>query len=102
MHLAVPKPLTFAPLAETLSIQADMIINGILPLEQMRDYILPCAMITRRIPRATFNSLYGLDLKWRSENGQALTWVDLAFQTLTEHAMKRVSNTRMQRHELTW
>ncbi len=32
-------------------VQADMIINGILPLEQMRDYLLPCAMITRRIPR---------------------------------------------------
>ena len=67
-----------------------MIINGILPLEQMRDYILPCAMITRRIPKATFNALYGLDLSWRSEAGSALTWVDLARQTLTEHATKRV------------
>ena len=67
-----------------------MIINGILPLEQMRDYILPCAMIARRISRKTFNEVYGLTLTWRSEDGSALTWVDLARQVLTEHATKRV------------
>lgn len=45
-----------------VSSKAEMIINGILPIDQMKDAMLPIAVITEKIPAYVFESLYGIML----------------------------------------
>lgn len=48
--------------------KADMIVNGILPIDQMREYMAPVALVCRRIPRQAFSLAYGLhDLRPRPD-----------------------------------
>nr|CAI5837863.1 unnamed protein product [Callosobruchus analis] len=42
--------------------KADMIINGILPIDQVKDYIPPINVITSRIPRNIIEAQYGISL----------------------------------------
>lgn len=43
-----------------VSNKAEMVINGILPIDQMHDYVGPVRLIVNRIPKAFFEDLYGL------------------------------------------
>ncbi|XP_032666870.1 large subunit GTPase 1 homolog [Odontomachus brunneus] len=42
--------------------KAEMILNGILPIDQMRDHVPPVALLTTLIPRHVLEDLYGLIL----------------------------------------
>jgi len=39
----------------------DMVCDGILPIDQMKDYRPPIALVCQRIPRRVFELLYGID-----------------------------------------
>ena len=41
--------------------KADMVVNGILPIDQLREYLPPVALVCRRIPRSAFAHAYALD-----------------------------------------
>ena len=40
--------------------KADMVCNGILPIDQLRDHISPTALLVSRIPRATLEASYNI------------------------------------------
>lgn len=43
-----------------VSCKSEMVINGILPIDQMKDYVGPVRIIVDRIPRGYFEEIYGL------------------------------------------
>lgn len=45
-----------------VSTKADMILNGILPIDQMRDHIPPVSLLCQRIPRAVLEVVYGITI----------------------------------------
>lgn len=47
-----------------VSCKSEMIINGILPIDQMRDYVGPVRIIVSRIPRGYFEDIYGLAFEY--------------------------------------
>lgn len=42
--------------------KADMVLNGILPIDQMRDHVPPISLVTQRIPRHVLEDMYGIML----------------------------------------
>lgn len=40
--------------------KSEMVINGVLPIDQMKDYVGPVRIIVERIPRGYFEEIYGL------------------------------------------
>lgn len=60
--------------------KADMILNGILPIDQMRDHVPPVTLLTTLIPRHVLEDLYGLILPVSQEKddpNQSLTTEEL-------------------------
>lgn len=45
-----------------VSTKAEMTCNGILPIDQMRDYVPPMSLICQNIPRHVFEATYGIDI----------------------------------------
>lgn len=45
-----------------VSTKAELIVNGILPIDQMRDHWPPVNLVCSYIPRSTFEALYGINL----------------------------------------
>lgn len=43
-----------------VSCKSEMVINGVLPIDQMKDYVGPVRIIVERIPRGYFEEIYGL------------------------------------------
>lgn len=58
-------------LPNTASTKAELVINGILPIDQLRDYRSPCQVICRLVPRVVFEHRYGLKLAGQTENEMA-------------------------------
>ncbi|XP_004343924.1 large subunit GTPase [Capsaspora owczarzaki ATCC 30864] len=45
-----------------LSTKAEMVCNGMLPIDQLREYVGPTALVAQRIPRRVIESTYGIKL----------------------------------------
>jgi len=45
-----------------IATKADMVCNGLLPIDQMRDHVGPVGLVCLRIPRRVFEQLYGFTL----------------------------------------
>ncbi|XP_046839425.1 large subunit GTPase 1 homolog isoform X2 [Xenia sp. Carnegie-2017] len=45
-----------------VSTKAEMVISGILPIDQLRDHVQPIALVCERIPRYIFETVYGINL----------------------------------------
>lgn len=45
-----------------VSTKAEMVVNGILPIDQMRDHVGPINLVTSLIPRHTIEDMYGIIL----------------------------------------
>ena len=43
-----------------VSCKSEMVINGVLPIDQMKDYVGPVRLIVDRIPRSFLEEIYGL------------------------------------------
>ncbi|WVW80115.1 hypothetical protein I302_102090 [Kwoniella bestiolae CBS 10118] len=54
--------LVFPQFANT---QADMVVDGVLPIDQMREYSAPADLICRRIPREIIEGTYGIRIDVR-------------------------------------
>ncbi|PIA19159.1 P-loop containing nucleoside triphosphate hydrolase protein [Coemansia reversa NRRL 1564] len=46
---------------------ADMVCNGVLPIDQLREFTGPSALVARRIPRWVLEATYGIRIPVRSE-----------------------------------
>lgn len=57
--------------------KADLVCDGVLPIDQMREHTGPIALLVRRIPKEILDATYGLDIKSRAAeeggNGQITT-----------------------------
>src|SRR5579862_8547470 len=45
--------------------KAELVCNGILPIDQLREFTGPTALVAQRIPQAFFEALYGLKIQTR-------------------------------------
>ncbi len=55
--------LVFPQFATT---KADLICDGVLPIDQMKEYTAPAALVVKRIPKEILEAVYGLSIKTRS------------------------------------
>ncbi|PHH71517.1 hypothetical protein CDD80_5226 [Ophiocordyceps camponoti-rufipedis] len=68
--------------------KADLVCNGVLPIDQMREYTGPAALVAQRIPRPLLEALYGIRIQTRpAEEGG--TGVPTAEELLRAYAMAR-------------
>lgn len=44
---------------------ADLVCNGVLPIDQLREYTGPAALVTHRIPQPFLEAIYGIHIKTR-------------------------------------
>ncbi|TPX37708.1 hypothetical protein SmJEL517_g00537 [Synchytrium microbalum] len=58
--------LVFPSFATT---KAEMVINGVLPIDQLREHTAPCTLVTRVIPKRVLESTYGIRIKTLNEEG---------------------------------
>ncbi|KAJ1719948.1 hypothetical protein LPJ53_005365 [Coemansia erecta] len=77
--------LVFPTFATT---QADMVCNGVLPIDQLREFTGPAGLVARRIPRWALEAIYGIEVRVRplEEGGSG---VPTAEELLTAYAAAR-------------
>lgn len=68
--------------------KADMVLSGILPIDQMRDYVSPVNLLGHRIPRNVIEGTYGINII-RPGEGQDPNRPATAFEVLSAHALSR-------------
>lgn len=68
--------------------KADLVLNGILPIDQLREYTGPAGLVTKRIPQSFLEALYGLKIITRplEEGG---TGIPTAEELLSAYAKAR-------------
>ncbi|KAJ3545803.1 hypothetical protein NM688_g5585 [Phlebia brevispora] len=77
--------LVFPQFATT---KADLVCDGVLPIDQLREHTAPTALVVKRIPKEVLDTIYGLSIKVKSveEGGSGkITAEDL----LIAHAIAR-------------
>lgn len=55
--------LVFPQFATT---QADLVCDGVLPIDQLREYTGPVALVVKRIPKDVLEAIYGLSIRTKS------------------------------------
>lgn len=66
---------------------ADLVCDGVLPIDQLREYMSPATLLAKRIPRRILETTYGLDFRSKGLNGEGSDRVD-ATDLLTAYAGK--------------
>lgn len=68
--------------------KADLVCNGVLPIDQLREFSGPAALVTKRIPKSFLEALYGITINMRplEEGG---TGVPTAQELLRSYARAR-------------
>ncbi|KAL8781045.1 MAG: hypothetical protein Q9213_006190 [Squamulea squamosa] len=68
--------------------KADLVCNGILPIDQLREFTGPAGLVAKRIPQTFFEALYGVKVKTRplEEGG---TGIPTAEEILVAYAVAR-------------
>ncbi|KAJ3119071.1 hypothetical protein HK098_005759 [Nowakowskiella sp. JEL0407] len=61
--------LVFPSFATT---KAEMVVNGILPIDQLRDHIASVNLVVDRIPKRVLEAVYGIVILMRDEEGQVM------------------------------
>jgi len=51
-----------------ISTKADMVLNGILPIDQLRDHVAPTTVLCQMIPRKIIENTYGINIQKPREN----------------------------------
>ena len=68
--------------------KAELVCNGILPIDQLREFTGPAGLVTKRIPQAFLEALYGMKIRIRAlEEGG--TGIPTAEEMLTAYAKAR-------------
>jgi large subunit GTPase 1 len=70
------------------STKADLVCNGVLPIDQLREYTGPAALVARRIPKPFLEAVYGIQIRTRpiEEGG---TGIPTAEELLSAYARHR-------------
>lgn len=56
--------LVFPQFATT---KADLVCDGVLPIDQLREYTAPVALIAKRLPKEVLEAIYGLRIGYKSK-----------------------------------
>lgn len=73
--------------------KADLVCNGILPIDQMREFGGPCGLVSQRIPQPFLEAIYGITIKTRAiEEGG--TGVPTSEELLRAYATARGFHTQ--------
>ncbi|KAH7033477.1 uncharacterized protein B0I36DRAFT_266670 [Microdochium trichocladiopsis] len=75
------------------STKADLVCNGVLPIDQLREFTGPATLITKRIPQPWLEAIYGIHIQTRplEEGG---TGIPTASEFLSAHARARGFQTQ--------
>lgn len=79
--------LVFPQFATT---KAALVCDGVLPIDQMREYSGPVALVAKRIPKEVLEATYGLTVKFKSveEGGDGkITAEDFLIAYASEHCL---------------
>ncbi|KAI1390853.1 P-loop containing nucleoside triphosphate hydrolase protein [Hypoxylon trugodes] len=73
--------------------KADLVCNGVLPIDQLREYTGPAALVAHRIPQPFLEAIYGIHIKTRplEEGG---TGIPTASELLAAYAKARGFTTQ--------
>jgi large subunit GTPase 1 len=75
--------LVFPSFAST---KAEMVVCGVLPIDQLRDHIQPTELVCQRIPKWYLESVYGIVIKTRDVDGTLVDRQPTAEELLTTYA----------------
>jgi large subunit GTPase 1 len=78
--------LVFPSFATT---KADMVTNGILPIDQLRECTGPCALISQRMPQPVLEKIYGIRIRTLDPEGCHETRTPTAPEFLQAYARSR-------------
>ncbi|KAJ2996884.1 hypothetical protein HDV02_006059 [Globomyces sp. JEL0801] len=78
--------LVFPSFATT---KADMVVNGVLPIDQLREHIGPIGLLCQRIPKYYLEAIYGINIKTRNSEGQIIYRAPTAEEFLSAYAIAR-------------
>ncbi|KAJ1920504.1 hypothetical protein IWQ60_006986 [Tieghemiomyces parasiticus] len=67
---------------------ADMVCNGVLPIDQLREYVGPSGLVAQRIPKWVLEAIYGMTIRVRAEE-EGGTGVPTAYELLQAFAIAR-------------
>jgi len=59
-----------------VSTKADLVMNGILPVDQMRDHTSPLNLLVQLIPTKVLESTYGINIQISNKNSTAISGED--------------------------
>ncbi|KAI1753393.1 hypothetical protein F4782DRAFT_497942 [Xylaria castorea] len=82
--------LVFANFAST---KADLVCNGVLPIDQLREFTGPAALITHRIPQPFLEAIYGIHIRTRPRE-EGGTGIPTASEFLAAYAKARGFKTQ--------
>ncbi|CDF88911.1 ZYBA0S03-04786g1_1 [Zygosaccharomyces bailii CLIB 213] len=70
-------------------VKGELVCNGVLPIDQLRDYVGPCTLVAERIPKYFMEAVYGLHIDTHSANGTDKGQNYNAQELLTAYARNR-------------
>ncbi|KAI8952745.1 hypothetical protein F4801DRAFT_203306 [Xylaria longipes] len=73
--------------------KADLVCNGVLPIDQLREFTGPAALITHRIPQPFLEAIYGIHIKTRPRE-EGGTGIPTASELLAAYAKARGFKTQ--------
>ncbi|KAJ5099781.1 Large subunit GTPase 1 [Penicillium argentinense] len=75
------------------STKADLVVNGVLPIDQQREFTGPAGLVAKRIPKSFLENVYGVQIKTRpvEEGG---TGIPTASEILRAYARARGFSTQ--------
>ena len=51
------------------STRAEMVVNGVLPIDKIKDYLSPMDLLAQRIPGSVFERLYSIKIDVKDPSG---------------------------------
>lgn len=71
------------------STKAELVCNGILPIDQLREWTGPAELLARRIPKGVLEQLYSFKIYTKNDSNQAITGEELLISFACKHYVGR-------------
>lgn len=69
--------------------KGELVCNGVLPIDQLRDYIGPCGLVVQRIPKYYLEAIYGIHIQTKSKDDGGNGEIPTAQELLVAYARAR-------------